>query len=124
MRRSTSRAALSRRIPLKRSSRLDFATQPIGTHVETVRPGRRAILQEYACEVCGIAQRLNYRAGLGNQSGEIVLARRSVAKRRMQTVAAEAFEFGDPNHGRVLRREPPPQPSPAKSGRGSAPPLL
>src|ERR1700676_5020497 len=113
---------LSRDVSHKCAGRLDLPAQPAWSGVEAVRPGRRAIFEEYAREKRGIAQRLSHWTARGNQTREIVLARRAVAERRVQAMAAEAFEFGDLNHRRVLRREPPPQPSPA-SGRGSALPL-
>jgi hypothetical protein len=90
-------------IPRQRASRFDLPAQAFRVHIETVRPGRRPVLKEYAGKVCGVAQRLDHRAGLGDQRGEIVFARRSVAERRVQTIAAEVFDFGDLNHHRVLR---------------------
>jgi hypothetical protein len=65
-----------RPIPRKPASRLNLPPQPFRVHIETVRPGRRAILQECACEVRGIAQQFDHRAGLGDQRGKIVLAGR------------------------------------------------
>src|SRR3954452_8755836 len=50
----------SRGVARQRASRLDLSSQPARRGVVTVRPGGRAILQKYACEVGGIAQWLNH----------------------------------------------------------------
>src|ERR1700694_4755831 len=66
--RSTRR--LRRCIPRKRTGGLNLATQPLRVHIETVRPGRRAILKEYAREISGIAQGFDHGAALGDKRRE------------------------------------------------------
>src|ERR1700737_4144229 len=79
-------------IPRQRARRLDLAAQPLRVHIETIRPGRRAILKKYAREICGIAQRFDHRAGPADDGGEIVLSRHAVAERCAQAMSAATFE--------------------------------
>src|SRR5258706_11043255 len=97
------RVMLSRRIPRKSAGCLDLAAKPARRDIETIRPGRRALFEEHAREVSGIAQRLDHRSALGDDGGKIVLARHPVAECRAQAMSAEAFDFCNFNHRRGLR---------------------
>src|SRR6267154_5659360 len=91
MRSTRSSRRLRRRVPRQRAGRFDFATQPAGRDIETVRPGRCTIFEEYACEKHGIAQRFEHVAAAADNGGEIILAGHAVAERRPQPMSAETF---------------------------------
>src|SRR5260370_2107632 len=97
------RDILSRGVPRKRAGSLDFAAQPAGRGIETVRPGRRAILEEYAFEIRGITQGFDHGSALCNNGGEVVLAGHAVAERRAEAMSAERLDFCDFNHRPGLR---------------------
>src|SRR6185436_8140493 len=94
---------LRRHLSCQRAFRLDLAAQPERRRVITVRPGRRTVFEEDARKIVRVAQRLDHRAGSGDDGSEVVLACHAVAESCAETVATEAFEFCDLDHNVISR---------------------
>src|SRR5882757_2362620 len=83
----------SRNLTRERPGGLDFPSQPARRSIVTVGPGRCSVLKEYPREEPRIAQGLDHRAALADNSGEVVLPCHAVAERRAQAITAKVFNF-------------------------------
>ena len=75
-----------------------FHPQPVRTHVKTVRPCRRAVVQKNAREIVGVAKRFDHWAGLVDQRRAVMHAAGAVTETDLEAERPNCGNLDDLVH--------------------------
>lgn len=79
-----------------------FAMEPFRRNIEAVRPSRRTEFEKNTFEIFDVPQRLDHRARLIHQSGEIVFTDAVVGEAETQAVVSQPINLRNLDHRRAL----------------------